>query len=1707
MKKYFSRKYLKRKLALLLAVSMVFTTNVFGLDTVSAETVESTTESEDAAVQNDNDTALEEGEDSADINEESGSLPDNEDENSPVENEEPLQNVDDGEELLAGMSENGEDEEEAAYCVLKLNDENSLKAVMDDQDLLWEEGGYGDQWEETVSLNTFLASNGMEYVVLQQLAQNSDKSENKILELPVNIKGALLVNDWDDEADAPVNWQLNKLSIKGAATSVYLYNLVIDTDENEKLTIDFSAAENNNSKVVLNHNVVNAQIYCASTAGKICFIEDNIIKGYSVMCTTDFSKEYDYVDLLINGEAGLSFEEITGDTDVSIVFNGYPGNTESLPRFNKKIDLGVGTDTDDNGDEIEYNRGIGLRFWQHKNNPFWLDESIEEGGDWWKPGEESALKLEAGTQVAYFAGRKLIGENVHCAAKNAEGADVYLNSVTGRLEDGDDEERAAYGVLKLENKAVFDGLMEDDSPLWDEESEEYYGDLWDETDYLDEYLARDGMEYVVIQATKTSHNSENKSLVLPANIKGILLINDWDNDEQVEWQLNELNIAGAETCVFLSGNIIDTVGNEKFTIDFSAEGTNASEVICKNIVVNAQINCDSTAGKICFIENNILKGYSVKCKTEFHENGNLLINGEAGLSFEEITGDTNAQIIFNGYPESPESLPHFNKEINLGKDINDEGEEYDRGIGIGFWEYNELPFWLDKSKEDNWWSEGEKSALDLEAGTQVAYFAGLTENERALIGHNVYYNTYNEENNLHINSYTGKLEEDNAEWEGLAYRVLKLDGKTVFDTIIESNEIPWDDERWDATETDCLDNYLARDGMEYVIIQATRALHNSENKSLELPVNIKGVLLISEHYEEDQEYHVAAWQLNTIKAEGSKEIHIFDAGMDPMNNESEDSDVEPENPGLKIETTAADVNVVIENSEIMGDLSLSGIADIKFIDSKVFGALDLGSNKPTVSLEGMIVADNLYGYSALKINGDTTFIVRYHGEVVIENCEFIKTNGEGEGQGVTLIYNGYPKDASVLPVFKDNIVTPQNFGINLRFVEQSNEFFWEEEDWFDNVPDESLPAGTQIAVADIPGEKYEGLPLDYYTKEVENPDNTIHTELIRDDEGRVLIKQTDSKSGKQIVGFALSVNSEKEYDGKAFEISEDSVFNNCGYAGDVELAWESKDGTSLEEAPKDAGEYLLKASVPEGTEEYEGSNKIPVVITARTVTVSVRPHATETRTAPVAYDIIWTGFANGDTYVKQAEVEAGAETTDETGKYYILSIKGGEVSSNYTIAHGEPVRVTIIEDTKPCINSVLFPKKKAEYSAIYTGEQIRPVMVVAYNYKDDKGREKTQKLKLNVDYTVTYTNNINVGTNTAQVTVNGIGEYTGEINKEFSITPKSIKKVTLSPVGDIIYGDEPAVTVMDGNYELVEGEDYEIVLSSEGSETADTQSELKVKGIGNYNEESKKKVKFNILKTSTEIKSIDSEGVTVEFKKPDKVYTYNGKAQKPAVVVKDGGVKVPASQYKVLYTNNVNAGTQKAIVKVVGVSKKGKGYYGIASTELKFDIKQKDLSKIKASIKGTIPKAGTIEDIKKAVDEALTVTDGKHVLSEDEYTVDYGNITKTDDIVIGTKYLITLTATADGNYVENSKKVVNIKFGQLNLASKTAAVSVKIKDAANNKVEVKYNGTVLTEGTDYTAQVKPDKNKTTYTVTIKAVKKAAYKGKKVVKNLTVESEE
>ncbi len=72
-------------------------------------------------------------------------------------------------------------------------------------------------------------------------------------------------------------------------------------------------------------------------------------------------------------------------------------------------------------------------------------------------------------------------------------------------------------------------------------------------------------------------------------------------------------------------------------------------------------------------------------------------------------------------------------------------------------------------------------------------------------------------------------------------------------------------------------------------------------------------------------------------------------------------------------------------------------------------------------------------------------------------------------------------------------------------------------------------------------------------------------------------------------------------------------------------------------------------------------------------------------------------------------------------------------------------------------------------SKTYTGSAIKPSITVTSNNKS---------LKVNEDYTLTYSDNKDIGT--AKILIKGIGNYTGEKNVTFKIIPKKISNLSLS---------------------------------------------------------------------------------------------------------------------------------------------------------------------------------------------------------------------------------------------------------------------------------------------------------------------------------------
>jgi len=157
---------------------------------------------------------------------------------------------------------------------------------------------------------------------------------------------------------------------------------------------------------------------------------------------------------------------------------------------------------------------------------------------------------------------------------------------------------------------------------------------------------------------------------------------------------------------------------------------------------------------------------------------------------------------------------------------------------------------------------------------------------------------------------------------------------------------------------------------------------------------------------------------------------------------------------------------------------------------------------------------------------------------------------------------------------------------------------------------------------------------------------------------------------------------------------------------------------------------------------------------------------------------------------------------------------------------------------------------------IYTGKPITTfVRVFTYNtvyYSKDgdiEGYGDGEDLVEGKDYTVSYSNNVNVGT--ATITIKGKGEYVGTITKTFKILKtKSIKNTTVTGIKNKTYTGKvlkQSVVVKDGNTTLKSGTDYTV--SYKNNKKVGTATVV-ITGKGNYTGTVTKTFKINPKGTS-----------------------------------------------------------------------------------------------------------------------------------------------------------------------------------------------------------------------------------------------------------------
>lgn len=600
--------------------------------------------------------------------------------------------------------------------------------------------------------------------------------------------------------------------------------------------------------------------------------------------------------------------------------------------------------------------------------------------------------------------------------------------------------------------------------------------------------------------------------------------------------------------------------------------------------------------------------------------------------------------------------------------------------------------------------------------------------------------------------------------------------------------------------------------------------------------------------------------------------------------------------------------------------------------------------------------------------------------------------------------------------------------------------------------------------------------------------------------------------------------------------------------GDYEFKYAKKVGESyqdVDEKPTSIGSYKVTINVTNRNYSASGVSVFYDIV-AKTITPTVYTIADQT----------YTGSEIKPTVV----VKDGATTLIEGTDYevtYSNNINVGTATAtisevtngNYTFTN-KPVTFNIIKATIGNEN-VTLPQESYKI----TGSEIKPEPTVVVN-----GRT----LVKDTDYTVTYTNNTNLGI--ATVTVTGKGNYQGTGNKNFTIVAKDPQTITFTnSTVNKTYGDSNFTIT--ANHTVGTGT---VTYSSSDTDVAEVNSTtglVTIKKVGtttitatanenaDYAEAAasydltvdKKEISYTatvkdktyngnvtaevenvtftgLVGTETLTKDTDytvsatfvdsnigtnkNVNVTLTLKETTKTanykltgtsyvaianitgkeiqdtdvtlgtttYTYDGTAKEPSVTVKvDENILTKGTDYEVVYTNNVNAGTGKA--KIIGMG----NYSGTVNKD--FVISPK-------SITPTIEDISAVTYNGEAQKPELVVKDGTTVLIKDtDYTVSYSN-----NINAGTA-TATISKVANSNYTfSDANKAFTINKYELQ-ATNISLQYTTVRYDGNPKtptVTVKVNGNTLASGTDY--EVGYSNNTSIGTATVTVTGKGNYEG-------------
>jgi uncharacterized protein YjdB len=403
----------------------------------------------------------------------------------------------------------------------------------------------------------------------------------------------------------------------------------------------------------------------------------------------------------------------------------------------------------------------------------------------------------------------------------------------------------------------------------------------------------------------------------------------------------------------------------------------------------------------------------------------------------------------------------------------------------------------------------------------------------------------------------------------------------------------------------------------------------------------------------------------------------------------------------------------------------------------------------------------------------------------------------------------------------------------------------------------------------------------------------------------------------------------------------------------------------------------------------------------------------------------------------------------------------------------------------------------------YTGGKLAPRIRVY---------DGSTELVNGTDYTVTYSNNTNVGhvgdkdskgkDIAPKATVKFKGNYKGiALYRSFNIVPLSIETGSESDFFDAsdiaidfkagkTYSPVPVLTR--NGKKLKAGADYSYAYLSGGKAvdkiTEAGHYEIEISGKGNYS--GTIKVNCDAFSKGAEYVPMSSLAIKVD----PASYEYDAKGVTPAYTVTYDGKPVDEKLYSVSYLNDSNkrVGTATIVFRSSGETD---GYKLIGEKRVPFKITGTALNKA-ADVSGITDKAYTGEEITQdAVKVTLKADTAKELKKDEDYKVTYSN-----NINAGTA---TVTFTGIGGYTGTLKKTFKIsKVSDADITVAPVSDVPFVKGGAKPVPTVTYNGKTLKVSKDFTVSYKNNNVVTTDSVKNKPeiiIKfKGNYEGQKTV---------